>query len=237
MAETLRIVEHLNVIEHYIGRGVGGQLFVKSLQFFVGVDVPETFAAMQPVIDEFGRNGWPDKGVNRVDKLKFPAKLANKLVGPAAARFPEKLQSGPVGGLEKVAQVGNIWFGRLEPGRTLEKNAPGFEGLGAFQGGLPGLPDQRAIFERTGLPALLVRKRQFQPPVSLAPGFVGNQLPGFEGELEVRWHLGPPALHGFEHGRLVESLLNFYDREKSGVFGTGGAKAATTYFYSQVAFS
>ena len=89
--------------------------------------------------------------------------------------------------------------------------------------------DDRSGAKRTEPVALARGQRSPHAPIGRARAGVGNQLPGLERELKIRRRISAPTAQRFVFGRLVESLLNFYDTKVAWVLRHSDGKTTEAY--------
>ncbi len=112
----------------------------------------------------------------------------------------------------------------------LEEDDGRFQRLGHGQGSPPGLPDLRRGQERTiSVPASL-RDGFGELPVGGACGRVRDQLPGLQGEFEVRRRRLAPPLSRFQAGRLIERGVDFDHLKNGHVAALSNGKTAAASF-------
>jgi len=146
--------------------------------------------------------------VYAVDQIQILAQMGNEFILPLAAGFPGQEQMVALDGREESRQVSDVFCGRRKAGRALEDNDTGVQGSSHLQCSGPGHMYLFRRAEETIASSLFGHDLKSGFAVGGAARFMGDQLPGFQSELEIGGGLLPPLQHCFQARRAVEGLLH-----------------------------
>ena len=170
--------------------------------------------------------GWRDlERVTNMDEFEFPAERGDLHRFPRAARFPAEEEFATLGFFEKSFQTGNVFSGRGETGRALEENEKRTEFLRHGKRLIPCPADGGVETKMAAvLPVMIVETGAL---VGGAGRAMGDDLPGFQGKLEVCRRIGAPAGSGLKFWQLIKTGVNLNAGELPEIFSLRERKAAT----------
>jgi hypothetical protein len=105
---------------------------------------------VQAVVAIFRRHRWPDERVDGVPQVKLFAEVLNKRFVPLSPRLPREIQLPAFDAVHELPQVLDIFGGRREFCRTLEKDSSSFQGLCAGERYFEGFLYDVGRFEEPG---------------------------------------------------------------------------------------
>src|SRR5579884_1936037 len=223
--EPRGVAEHGHVVEHHVGRAAPDH-GLKGPQVGQRVGLPRPAPPVEAQVPQLGGHGLRLERVDAVDEVQLPAEAPDQVRGPGPARFPGELEAAPVDPLEETPHPPDVGGLRREAGGALEQDEARPQRPRHVGRPLPGLPDLRGV----GEPPVAVRPRlrdlEPRPAVGRDRGWVRDDLPRLERELEGRRDRGPPPRGRLHLGRLVERPLDLHDPEAPGVPGQGDGPPA-----------
>jgi len=172
-----------------------------------------------------------------VQKVELAAQFPYLVRTPLPSRLPGHLQPVPFYGREELAHLGDVLRPRTEAGLGLKDDDFRLQGAGDLQGIPPGLEILRRGLERAVSIPQLIRYGVGEAAVCGAGGQVGDELPGLEGELEMRRGLLAPFKRRFHPGQLVKRLLYLHQGKGPIINLPCLGETATTYLELQVSTS
>src|SRR5436189_271374 len=129
-----------------------------------------------------------------MDQIEFPAQAGDGGALPVATGFPTHVKLATLGLLKKMAQVFRVFGGRRKTGWRLEEDEARLQFLRDGERLVPGPTNGRVETEVATM--FLVVFVEAQPLEGGTTGTMGDDLPGFHGELEIRRGRGAPAGDG-----------------------------------------
>lgn len=182
-------------------------------------------AVESEVLDPTRKARCGREGINDREEIEFVAQLGDKGRLPVAARFPGELELAAFGAFEEATEVGDVFGGGGEAGRALKDDDGGVQLARHGKCFVPGPADGGVKPEVAAvLPVVVV---EAGAPVGGTGRTMGDDLPGFERELEFRRHDGAPAGGGCQFWQLMEGGGDFDARECPGIRRLRAGKAAT----------